>query len=197
MKKVAFIAATIVLGLALTAAAQPGAGGSNCRHDGPGMACGKMAGGHGMMMRRGGGMGDGPGLDRLMALADKLELTDAQKTKLKQQRETFQLEQIDRRAAFQKAQLKLRGLMRDDASTAEISKAIDDVAVLRADMAKMRVRHHAEMKSVLTEKQQQTLKELRSERRMNFRGGMFDRNDDRDDMDEPDEPETPQPGTGH
>jgi hypothetical protein len=58
----------------------------------------------------------------------------------------------------------------------------------------MRVRHHADMKSVLTEKQQQMLKELRVDRRKEVRVRVFDNEDDLDEMDEP---ETPPPGTGH
>ena len=195
MKKGLLIVATILLGLALTATAQPGTCGKSCRHDGPGMGCGKMGGGQGMMMHRGGGMGNGMGMERIMAMADKLELTDVQRTKLKQLHETFQLEQIDRRAGLEKAQLKLRGLMGDDkAATAEINKAIDDVTALKGEMAKMRVRHHAEMKSVLTEKQQQMLKELRVEKRKEVRVRVFEGDDD---LDEGEMPATPPPGTGH
>lgn len=194
MKKTAVMVAAMILGLALMAAAQPGRCDNSCRHDGPGMMGGKMGRGHGMMARRG-GMGDGPGFERILDMADKLELTDAQRTKLKTMHETFQLERIDRQADVQKAQLKLRGLMRDDkASTAEINKAIDESSALKADMAKMRVRHHADMKSVLTEKQQQMLKDLRVERRKEVRVRVFDNEDDLDEMDEP---ENPPPGSGH
>lgn len=200
MKKKLLAITVILLGLALTASAQQGACGNACRHDGPGMGhgkmacgggagCGKMAGGPGMMGHR--GMGDGPGMERILAMADKLELTDAQRTKLKQLHETFQLERIDRRAGLQKAEVKLRGLMRDNkASTAEINKSIDDVSALKAEMAKMRVRHHAEMKGVLTEKQQEMLQDLRPGMGMRMHG-MIDQDDD---MDEPEEPAAPQPG---
>ena len=194
MRKTVVIVAAMILGLALMASAQPGSCDNSCRHDGPRMMGGKMGGGHGMMGRRG-GMGEGPGFERILAMADKAELTDAQRTKLKTMHETFQLERIDRQASVQKAQLKLRGLMRDDkAPTAEINKAIDDASALKAEMAKMRVRHHADMKSVLTEKQQQMLNELRVERRKEVRVRVFDNDDDLDEMDEP---EPPPPGTGH
>ncbi len=189
MKKTALLLIVLVFGLALTATAQRGACGNACRHDGPGMNCGKMCDGHGMMQGRAGRMADGPVFERVLQMADKLELTDAQRTKLKQLHETFQVERIDRRASLQKAEVKLRGLMREDKmSAAEMNKAIDDVSVMKADMAKMRFRHQEEMKSVLNDKQQQMLKDLRVERRKEVRVRVFDRDDDLEEIDEPDAP---------
>ncbi|PWB73788.1 hypothetical protein C3F09_04815 [candidate division GN15 bacterium] len=202
MKKTIVLLATLVLGLALTAAAQPGTCGNMGRHDGAGMNCNAMCGGQGMMRGdgpgmmggRGGRMGDGPGIQGILAMADKLELTDAQKTKLKQMNETFQVERIDQRANLQKAELKLRSLMRDDnPSVTEVNRAIDQVATLRADMAKMRFRHRTDMRSVLTEKQQQMLKDTRVERRKEVRVRVFDRDSEQ----EPNEPDMPPTGGSH
>ena len=53
MKKTALLLIVLVFGLALTAAAQRGGCGNDCRHDGPGMNRGKMCDGHGVMQRRG------------------------------------------------------------------------------------------------------------------------------------------------
>lgn len=195
MKRLILLATGLVIGLALVASAQSGPGDRMCGHDGPGMKCGKSCGGPGMMAGRGGRMGDGPGLQRILEMADKLELTDAQRAKLREMHETFQLERIDRRANLQKAEVKLQGLMRDDkTAVAEINKAIDEVSVLKADLAKMQFRHRAEMKSVLTDKQQQMLKDTRLERRKEVRVRVFEGDDDLKEIDEPD---TPPPGGSH
>lgn len=191
MKKLILVAAVLALGFALTSIAQPGTCGNSCRHDGPGMGagcCGQdgpgMGPGMGKMRdhgMRGGrmGMGDGPGFQRILEMADKLELTDAQREKMKQMQETFQLERIDRRASLEKAEVKLQGLMRDDKTpTTDINRAIDQVSTMKADIEKMQFRHRSEMRSVLTEKQQQMLKELRMERRKEVRVRVFDGEDD-------------------
>ena len=194
MKRLILLTIGLVIGLALVASAQPGPGSKMCGHDGPGMKCDKMCGGPGMMAGRG-QMGDGPGLQRILEMADKLELTDAQRAKLKQMHETFQLERIDRRANLQKAEVRMRGLMRDDKTpVAEINKAIDEVSVLKADLAKMQFRHRAEMKSVLNDKQQQMLKDTRLERRKEVRVRVFEGDKDLEEIDEPD---TPGPGGSH
>lgn len=195
MKKLILLTTAFVMGLVLVVSAQPGPGGSMCKHDGPGMNCDKVCGGPGMMSGRGGRMGDGPGLERILEMADKLELTDAQREKLKQMHETFQLEQIDRQASLKKAEVKLGGLMRDDKSSATaVNKAIDDVSTLKADMAKMRFRHRTEMRTVLTDKQQQMLKDMRVERRKEVRVRVIEKDDDLKEIDEPD---TPPPGGSH
>lgn len=179
MKRLIVLTTTLIIGLALVASAQPGRCGNAFKHDGPGMDCAKMCGGASMMPGRDGRMADGPGLQQILEMADKLELTDAQREKLKQMHETFQLEQIDRHANLRKAEVKLGALMGDDkASSTAVNKAIDDVSTLKADIAKMRFRHRTEMRSVLTDKQQQMLKELRTERRKEVRVRVFEKDDD-------------------
>ena len=79
MKKLILLTTAFVMGLVLVVSAQPGPGGSMCKHDGLGMNCDKMCGGPGMMHGRGGMMAEGPGLERILEMADKLELTDAQR----------------------------------------------------------------------------------------------------------------------
>ncbi len=54
-----------------------------------------------MMRQRGHGMG-------MMQMADRLQLSDAQKDQFKKLRTDFQLASVDRRADLQKAQIKLR-----------------------------------------------------------------------------------------
>jgi Spy/CpxP family protein refolding chaperone len=135
---------------------------------GPGGGGGPMAGmNHPGMGGRGCGMGRGPmaGGDRMamvMAMADKLDLTDAQKAQFEKLRTDFQLAQVDRRAELQKAEIKLRSLMRDDKTAeAEVLRGIDEVAKLKTDMAKARFTHMRQMRGVLTDKQLETLKTLR------------------------------------
>jgi Spy/CpxP family protein refolding chaperone len=105
----------------------------------------------------------GPGM--FLALADKLELTDQQKAQLQKMQEDFQLQRVDARAKIEKAQIKLHALMRDPASPErEVLASIDEVAQLKADLAKMQFTHMRQCRSVLTDKQLDTLKQLRKDR---------------------------------
>ena len=109
----------------------------------------------------------GPGIGMLMQMADKLELTADQKAKLEKMQTDFQMLTIDQRARIEKAGILLRNLMRDDKSaTSAVEAKIDEMAKLRAEMAKMRYRHHAEVRGILTEKQVDMLKKMREERPM-------------------------------
>lgn len=198
MKKLILLVTALVLGIALVSSAQPGMCGSSCRHDGPGMDCGKKCGSHGKMPGHPGrmGMGDGQGFQRILEMADKLELTDAQREKLKQTHEIFQIERIDRRASVEKAEVKLRGLMHDDKTSAsDINRAIDQVSAMKAEIAKMQFRHQTEMRSVLTEKQQQMLKDVRMERRKEVRVRVFEGEEGEEEIEEE---VAPMPhGSGH
>lgn len=164
MKKVILITLMLVAAMSLTSYAQPG----SC--DGP-------RGGQGMGQRGGHGMGhgqqrNGMGLDRLLRLADRLELTEAQQERLEKLRYDFKMEMVDTRADLQKAKIELKTLMhKDDASTSAVNSAIDDVAGKGAAMSKLRFAHRSEAKSLLTAEQQAKLKELRLE----HRGGKGDR----------------------
>jgi Spy/CpxP family protein refolding chaperone len=118
------------------------------------------------------GMGrDFQGAGKLLQLADKLELTDKQIAEIKGQMEKNGLDRIDRQADLKKAELKLRHLQMNDASDNEILAAIDKVGDLKTDLKKQQFIHRSEMKSILTETQQEKLKELRNERRGNCRTG--------------------------
>jgi hypothetical protein len=151
-------------------------GGGKGMGPGPGMMMGKMGGKRGMRQGHGMGMGD------FLAIADKLELTQDQKDKLQKMRETFQLDQVDRHAALQKAEIKLRGLMIDEkASEQLVLQSIDEVTRIKGEMAKTRYSHMRGMRSVLTEKQQQMLKEMR----MAPGCGMNDVEDDEEDAPQP------------
>jgi Spy/CpxP family protein refolding chaperone len=130
------------------------------------MAERRLGGVQGNMWGRGQGGGRGElGPEMFMALADKLELTDQQKAQLQKMQEEFQLQRVDARAKVEKAAIHLRGLMRDPNSPEkEVLSGIDEVAQLRADMAKMRFTHWRQCRSVLTDKQIEMLKQLRKDR---------------------------------
>lgn len=128
-----------------------------------------------------------------MEMAAKLELTDDQKAKMEKMRGDFQMLQIDQQAKVRKAQLQLRQLMRDEKSSpAAVEAQIDQVAKVRAEGAKMRYRHHAEMQSILTEKQKQMMKEMKAQGPGRMHGEIFDDDNDFDDVDEG-EFESPEP----
>lgn len=174
MKRTITALATILLMLPLAAMAQ---GGPACDGTGPGpMGKGMGQGmGHGM----GPGMGcrsmkhDGFGMQRgggmaiagLLRNAEEIGLTDQQQADLKKMAETFQMDRIDREAALDKAQVKMRSLMMDDkAAESQVLAQIDQVSKLKADLQKMRYQHRKQVQNLLTDDQQAKLKELRKAR---------------------------------
>jgi Spy/CpxP family protein refolding chaperone len=163
---------------------------------GAGMNCAPMAheGGHmmpckGMRGRGGmGGPGMGMGIGMILRNAEKLELTDDQRTKLEEMQTDFQLLAIDQRAKIEKAAVQMRGLMRDDkAAATSVDAQIDQMAKLRAEMAKMTYHHMADARAVLTDKQRETLKQTMGSRR-GMRGDVDD-DDQPGDMDAPEGPD--------
>jgi Spy/CpxP family protein refolding chaperone len=146
---------------------QPGAG--------PGMGPGRGQGmGPGMGMRwmqrmhRGGrgmgqGMGRGARMGRGMAGAfARLDLTDAQREKIRAIHERQARKDIQARADMQVARMDLRDLMRADSPNATaINSQIDRLARMRADMQKARVAVMLEARSVLTPEQRKQLQDMR------------------------------------
>jgi len=126
-----------------------------------------MAGHHGPRGQKGfcgeggPGMGDRPGM--ILHLADKLELSDSQIADIKNMMEKNGLDRIQRKAELEKAQLKLRHLKMNDAADGEILSAIERAGKLKTEMRKTRFQHQSKMKSILTDKQTEKLKELRQE----------------------------------
>jgi Spy/CpxP family protein refolding chaperone len=151
--------------------------------------CGQMMRGRGMKGRgMGPRMGMGMGIGMILRNAEKLELTADQKTKLEKMQTDFQLLAIDQRAKIEKAAVQMRDLMRDDkAATTAVEAQIDQMAKVRAEMAKMQYRHMAEARAVLTDKQRETLKQSMGPR-CGMRGDIDD-NDEPGDMDMPDGPD--------
>lgn len=202
MKRLLVLTTAALIAWASVAAAQPGQGDdNNCPmgRDRTEMRMHRMhPGGQGMGMRGEGKMGprmlmhrgmagaQGMGLQRLLALADELELTEEQRDKIRSMSVAFRTEKIDREAELKKARLRMMDLrMDEDASEAEVNEVIDDLARLRADMEKMQFQHRRAIQSILTDKQKDKLKELRMDRR----GRMWD--DDNDEDDESDDQTIP------
>ena len=139
----------------------PGSFGGRGQHMGMGMR------GRGMGMR---GMGAGMGVQMLLRNADDLGLTDDQVARLEKMRTDHQMERVDREAALEKAQIKMRNLMFDeDASESAVLAGIDDVSRLEADIKKMHYSHFNAVRNVLTDDQKTKLKELRQTRMQQWR----------------------------
>ena len=108
--------------------------------------------------------GEGMGIRHLLAVGDEINLTDEQQAKLEEMMIEFKLQSIDLKADIEKAQVALHALKRDDAVEADVMRAIDDVARMKAEMHKMQYKHHQQAKAVLTDNQIDQLKQLRKER---------------------------------
>lgn len=153
MKKLLIFTLILTLAASTVAFAQqrPLAPG-NC--DGPG----KQGRHHGMSMRDG-----APGLKVILAHGDKINLTDDQRETLENMKTDFQMQRVDQKAELEKAKIKLKALMRDEAGESDVNAAIDNVSKLKANMQKTRYAHAQKVKSVLTEDQVNKLKQLRKE----------------------------------
>ena len=123
-------------------------------HGGPGFGSGHGMRG-GMRMRR------GMRLDRMIG---QLDLTAAQREKLKLVREREARKAIQTRADIQLARLDLRQLMEaDKPDQRSIEAQIDKIAALRTGLEKSRVATMLEIRASLTAEQQKKLKELREQ----------------------------------
>lgn len=105
------------------------------------------------------------GAGKLLHLADKLELTKKQIAEIKGKMEKNGLDHIDRQAELKKAKLKLRYLKMNDAPENKILSAIEKVGRMKTEMKKEKYINRNAIKSVLTETQQEKLKELKKEYR--------------------------------
>ncbi len=154
MKKVLTLTLILTLATALVAAAQPAPRAGGCC-DMP--CCGPMGERQGMRM---GGHHGNPGIKGILAHADQINLTDEQRDKLQDLMTKFRLQQVDQKAALEKAQIELKALERDEADLNAVNAAIDKVSKLKADMQKARYAHRRQVMSVLTDEQKEQLKKL-------------------------------------
>ncbi len=155
MKKFTIITVIAALTFAVTAFAGPGMGWrGDCSFDGP-----RHSGQRGACMRGPSGQ-DGPGPRLILRLADDLELTDDQVSRLEALQTQFSKDMVDRRADVQKAQIELRSLRRDKATESDVNAAIDKMTRLQAENMKTRYRHRQQVESLLTEQQLDKLEEI-------------------------------------
>ncbi len=118
-----------------------------------------------------GGFGhDGMGPGMLLRWADEIGLDENQKTKIQNMMEEFGMARIDKEAELEKAQLKLKNMMIDEAPESDVLLMIDQVGRLKTDMRRMQYSHRQAVKSVLTEEQQSKLKDLMKENRKQGKG---------------------------
>ncbi len=168
----------------------PGAGGHGgeqcgpgCTHEncGPGMGAGHgkgmgMGPGMGRGMGRGMGMG-GPGMGRGMRhpgmMFAMLDLSDAQKARMRDIHERAARTQIQARADMQIAQMDMRKLMRaEKPDQAAINAQIDKMAQMRAGMQKTRVATMLEARAQLTPEQLKKMQAMHEKGPMMMHGGM-------------------------
>jgi len=169
MKKTTLIAVVVVTMLASMALAQPGPFGKGQCPMGNGPGMGKQ---FARMDRVGRHQQKGmQGIQMLLKMEEELVLSPEQKTKLEKMKTDFAMERIDRQAALEKAQVKLRDLMRDDkASETNVNMAIDEVSRLKADMQKMRFNHQKQVKATLNEDQFKKLEDMKKVHRKEMCG---------------------------
>lgn len=116
----------------------------------------------GMMGRGGPGMRGGAGMRRRL---EDLDLTDAQRKKLAEIRDTHARTAINQRASVELASLDLRKLMRaDKPDVGAIERQIDKVSSLRAALTKNRVTGMLEARALLTPEQLEKLRSPRGSR---------------------------------
>jgi Spy/CpxP family protein refolding chaperone len=109
-------------------------------------------------MEFGGGAGLLRGGDRI---AKALDLSDAQRAKLRRIREDHHRARIKARADMDLARMDLAGLLRDDAPMAGVERQIDALARMRADQLKSMIATHRAALNVLTAKQRDQWKNMR------------------------------------
>lgn len=127
---------------------------------------GAMVPGHGC-----GGFGHddmGPGM--LFRWADEIGLDESQKSKIQDMMERFGMERIDKEAELEKAQLKLKNMIIDEAAENDVLLMIDQVGRLKTDLRKMQYSHRQAVRSVLTEEQRAKIKDLMKENRKQGKG---------------------------
>ena len=135
-------------------------------------AVGPGGAGHAMQGKRGGGRGmRGPGAGMHAGAMAQLDLTEAQRDKMRGLHEAMQRKAIQGRADLQLARLDLQKLVRSDKpQKSAIDAQIDKIARLQADQHKARVGTMLEARALLTPEQQKQMRELH-ERGRGGRGG--------------------------
>lgn len=98
-------------------------------------------------------------------LADELELTQEQLTKMKEQRFATQKNSIELRSKVQIAVLELRRLLEDETTDEnKIKSKIEEIGKLKTELHWTRVQGRLNIKNLLTSEQLEKLQELKKER---------------------------------
>ena len=106
-----------------------------------------------------------------MKMAQELNLTQQQQDQLRQLRFEQARKMIDLRRDVELQQLSLREEMtKDNPDPAKVDKAIDDLALAKAQVAKVRFSHMQQVRKILTPEQWQQARQLFRERMMERRG---------------------------
>lgn len=173
---------TTVAGLLLIAGSTLADGrGQCCEQGGP-----RMKQRHQMMDR---GLGQ-PGMRGMGRLHEELDLTEEQQKKMETLQEEFRYRMIDSRASLAKARLRVHSLMRSEAPESDLSRAIDELSTIRAQMLKSRLLHHRQMRTLLTPEQREKMDSMRRGRGHGFgpMGVLEESDDDFGPDDDPIEP---------
>ena len=105
------------------------------------------------------------------ALLDKLELTDAQKTRIKKITLDAQKEEIAKQADLRIARLELRAMMEElKPDRTKIRSQIKKISNLRSEVQIISVNQRLDIKEQLTPEQIKKFQDLRKERSKHFRG---------------------------
>jgi Spy/CpxP family protein refolding chaperone len=129
---------------------------------------------------------DTPSVDRLLALADELALTDAQKTKLREIRRKTPGALMSKRQAVAEARLDLQDLLaQENTSGADLRRAHDKLVKSQGDLQAARFDLKLQVREVLTPEQRDKVRDAARDRmRQRVRMPRF-HGFDLDDGDEP------------
>ncbi|MFN8588373.1 MAG: Spy/CpxP family protein refolding chaperone [Candidatus Eisenbacteria bacterium] len=123
-----------------------------------------------MGMRGGPGMGRGAG--HMAMMFGMLDLSDAQKAKMRDIHERQMRSNIQARADLQLARMDMAKLMRaENPDQAAINAQVDKMAKMRADVQKSRIATMLEARAQLTPEQRKKLDAMRANGPMGMHGG--------------------------
>lgn len=125
--------------------------------------------------------------DRILRNREELGLTEEQSEKLQQMTFEFRTAQVERRANVEKARIVVGHLKRSkSAPEQDVMKAIDNLAMARAELDKSRYHFRVQVRSILTPKQ---LEKLEGKIKSRSWGVSDEWDEFEDDMDSDDEDE--------
>ncbi|WP_159518548.1 Spy/CpxP family protein refolding chaperone [Sunxiuqinia indica] len=114
-------------------------------------------------------------VNKLPTMQQQLSLTDDQVNKLYDLQATFKKQQIDFQSELRKKQMKLKGLLADNATASQVEKQMKDCADTKISMKVTAYETAGKMKAVLTNDQKEQMKNMmmQSGGMMQGNGGMM------------------------